>query len=215
VNRPSDLGPGGLDRSPQPASGLPKAQGHTIVVEKSTLPVPRPETVKAITGPNQEHSAPRRWPVPKLSPCLQSEFLPKGPRRGISRTPIGLLIGGDETAAIEAPSGRSMATGWHRSGSLRTNLWSKDSSSLTAIAFLAQRISSINSIAALCEPYRSTNVRVGGTGDRPVTSRIGNALPAQGQALAAACLQKDILNLVYLCRQLPAGGGGPVTAAGG
>lgn len=81
---------------------------------------------------------------------------------------------------------------------LRTNLWSSELSKLTANAFLAQRISSINSIAALCEATGADVVEVGkaiGT-----DSRIGSKFLKAGPGFGGSCFQKDILNLVYLCR---------------
>jgi UDPglucose 6-dehydrogenase len=81
---------------------------------------------------------------------------------------------------------------------LLTNLWSSELSKLTANAFLAQRISSINSLAALCE--------VTGADVREVAraigsdSRIGSKFLQAGPGFGGSCFKKDILNLVYLCR---------------
>jgi UDPglucose 6-dehydrogenase len=81
---------------------------------------------------------------------------------------------------------------------LRTNLWSSELSKLTANAFLAQRISSINSIAALCEAtgadVREVARAIGSD------SRIGPKFLQAGPGFGGSCFQKDILNLVYLCR---------------
>jgi hypothetical protein len=81
---------------------------------------------------------------------------------------------------------------------LRTNLWSSELSKLTANAFLAQRISSINSIAALCEAteadVREVSRAIG------ADSRIGAKFLKAGPGFGGSCFQKDILNLVYLCR---------------
>jgi UDPglucose 6-dehydrogenase len=81
---------------------------------------------------------------------------------------------------------------------LRTNLWSSELSKLTANAFLAQRISSINSIAALCEAtgadVREVARAIG------ADSRIGPRFLQAGPGFGGSCFQKDILNLVYLCR---------------
>jgi UDPglucose 6-dehydrogenase len=80
---------------------------------------------------------------------------------------------------------------------LRTNLWSSELSKLTANAFLAQRISSINSIAALCEATGADVQEVAhaiGT-----DSRIGSKFLKAGPGFGGSCFQKDILNLVYLC----------------
>jgi UDPglucose 6-dehydrogenase len=81
---------------------------------------------------------------------------------------------------------------------LRTNLWSSELSKLTANAFLAQRISSINSIAAFCEAtgadVREVAKAIG------ADSRIGAKFLQAGPGFGGSCFQKDILNLVYLCR---------------
>ena len=81
---------------------------------------------------------------------------------------------------------------------MRTNLWSSELSKLTANAFLAQRISSINSIAAFCEAsgadVREVARAIG------TDSRIGPKFLNAGPGFGGSCFQKDILNLVYLCR---------------
>jgi len=108
-----------------------------------------------------------------------------------------VLIGGDETAAIEALA--EVYGNWVAPERiLRTNLWSSELSKLTANAFLAQRISSINSIAALCEATGADVREVG----RAIgsDSRIGKRFLAAGPGFGGSCFQKDILNLVYLCR---------------
>jgi UDPglucose 6-dehydrogenase len=81
---------------------------------------------------------------------------------------------------------------------LRTNLWSSELSKLTANAFLAQRISSINSIAALCEATGADVREVGRTIGSD--SRIGGKFLQAGPGFGGSCFQKDILNLVVLCR---------------
>jgi len=80
---------------------------------------------------------------------------------------------------------------------LRTNLWSSELSKLTANAFLAQRISSINSIAALCEATGADVQEVAHA--IGADSRIGSKFLKAGPGFGGSCFQKDILNLVYLC----------------
>ena len=79
---------------------------------------------------------------------------------------------------------------------LKTNIWSSELAKLTANAFLAQRISSINSIAALCEntgaDVREVSRAIG------TDSRIGSKFLASGPGFGGSCFKKDILNLVYL-----------------
>ena len=81
---------------------------------------------------------------------------------------------------------------------MKTNLWSSELSKLTANAFLAQRVSSINSIAALCEStgadVREVATAIG------TDARIGKKFLQSGPGFGGSCFQKDILNLVYLCR---------------
>jgi UDPglucose 6-dehydrogenase len=108
-----------------------------------------------------------------------------------------VLIGGDDPASIDALAG--IYSHWvPQQQILRTNLWSSELSKLTANAFLAQRISSINSIAAFCEAsgadVREVARAIG------TDSRIGPKFLNAGPGFGGSCFQKDILNLVYLCR---------------
>ncbi|MEB3326055.1 MAG: nucleotide sugar dehydrogenase, partial [Cyanobacteriota bacterium] len=112
-------------------------------------------------------------------------------------TPDRVLIGGESTTAINALA--SVDSQWVAPEKiLRTNLWSSELSKLTANAFLAQRISSINAIASLCEAtgadVREVARAIG------TDSRIGPKFLQAGPGYGGSCFQKDILNLVYLCR---------------
>ena len=165
------------------------ARGHTIVVEKSTLPVRTASAVKAIldAGP----------PGKSFVVLSNPEFLAEGTAIADLEDPDRVLIGGEDPEAIEALAG--IYGQWVAPQKiLRTNLWSSELSKLTANAFLAQRISSINSIAAFCEAT-GANVRevaraIG------ADSRIGEKFLQAGPGFGGSCFQKDILNLVYLCR---------------
>ena len=111
--------------------------------------------------------------------------------------PDRVLIGGEDPEAIEALAG--IYGHWVAPEQiLRTNLWSSELSKLTANAFLAQRISSINSIAAFCEAtgadVREVAKAIG------TDSRIGPKFLQASPGFGGSCFQKDILNLVYLCR---------------
>jgi UDPglucose 6-dehydrogenase len=175
------------------------AQGHTIVVEKSTLPVRTAETVKAILlaaqgdvlGDVASGSSPKSFAV-----LSNPEFLAEGTAIPDLENPDRVLIGGEDPEAIEALAG--VYGQWvPQERILRTNLWSSELSKLTANAFLAQRISSINSIAALCEATGADVQEVAhaiGT-----DSRIGSKFLKAGPGFGGSCFQKDILNLVYLC----------------
>ena len=167
------------------------ATGHTIVVEKSTLPVRTAEAVKAILDAAQGEPGGKTFSV-----LSNPEFLAEGTAIADLERPDRVLIGGDDPAAIEALAG--IYAEWvPPQRILRTNLWSSELSKLSANAFLAQRISSINSIAALCE--------VTGADVREVAraigtdSRIGAKFLQAGPGFGGSCFQKDILNLVYLC----------------
>jgi len=170
------------------------AQGHTIVVEKSTLPVRTAETVKAILSAAQgsvEGSHGKTFSV-----LSNPEFLAEGTAIGDLEQPDRVLIGGEAPAAIEALA--AIYANWVPADRiLRTNLWSSELSKLTANAFLAQRISSINSIAAFCEATGADVQEVA----RAIgsDSRIGSKFLKAGPGFGGSCFQKDILNLVYLC----------------
>ena len=171
------------------------AQGHTIVVEKSTLPVRTAETVKAILSAAQG-DVPGGGQPKTFAVLSNPEFLAEGTAIPDLESPDRVLIGGEDAAAIEALAG--VYGQWvPQQRILRTNLWSSELSKLTANAFLAQRISSINSIAALCEATGADVQEVAhaiGT-----DSRIGSKFLKAGPGFGGSCFQKDILNLVYLC----------------
>ena len=167
------------------------AQGHTIVVEKSTLPVRTAAAVQAILAAAQGSEAASTFSV-----LSNPEFLAEGTAIGDLEQPDRVLIGGDDAAAIEALAG--IYGHWVPDERiLRTNLWSSELSKLTANAFLAQRISSINSIAAFCEATGAdVNEVARAIGS---DSRIGPKFLKAGPGFGGSCFQKDILNLVYLC----------------
>ena len=172
------------------------AQGHTIVVEKSTLPVRTAEAVQAILGAASGKDRPS-GAAPTFSVLSNPEFLAEGTAISDLENPDRVLIGGGNADAIEALAG--IYGHWVAPERiLRTNLWSSELSKLTANAFLAQRISSINSIAALCEAtgadVREVARAIG------TDSRIGSKFLQAGPGFGGSCFQKDILNLVYLCR---------------
>jgi len=125
--------------------GAGQATGHTIVVEKSTLPVRTAEAVQSILAAANPNGGSRRFSV-----LSNPEFLAEGSAIRDLEAPDRVLIGGNDPSAIEALA--AIYASWvPQERILRTNLWSSELSKLTANAFLAQRISSINSIAALCE----------------------------------------------------------------
>lgn len=164
------------------------SHGHKIVVEKSTLPVRTAEAVKRIL-----HSAGNGATFDVLS---NPEFLAEGTAIEDLLCPDRVLIGGESAAAIEKLA--SVYGRWiPRERILTTNLWSSELSKLTANAYLAQRVSSINAISALCEVTGADVDEVAraiGT-----DSRIGPKFLKSSVGFGGSCFQKDILNLVYLC----------------
>ena len=168
------------------------AQGHTIVVEKSTLPVRTAAVIKTILEAACDGEDQRTFSV-----LSNPEFLAEGTAIRDLEAPDRVLIGGDDSTSIDALA--AIYARWvPQQQILRTNLWSSELSKLTANAFLAQRISSINSIAAFCEAsgadVREVARAIG------TDSRIGPKFLNAGPGFGGSCFQKDILNLVYLCR---------------
>jgi UDPglucose 6-dehydrogenase len=177
------------------------AQGHTIVVEKSTLPVRTAEAIQAILAASQQQFAKKSSDSSDsqrtFAVLSNPEFLAEGTAIADLEDPDRVLIGGLDPQAIEALA--EIYSGWvSPERILRTNLWSSELSKLTANAFLAQRISSINAIAALCEATEADVREVA----RAIgaDSRIGSKFLKAGPGFGGSCFQKDILNLVYLCR---------------
>ena len=169
------------------------SKGHTIVVEKSTLPVKTAETIKKILISSQDFDFNNEKSFSVLS---NPEFLSEGNAIYDLENPDRVLIGGDNENAIESLS--NIYLNWvPKNKVLKTNIWSSELSKLTANAFLAQRISSVNSISALCEITGADIHQV----CRAVgmDSRIGKKFLSPGPGFGGSCFQKDILNLVYLC----------------
>lgn len=164
------------------------SSGHKIVVEKSTLPVRTAEAVKRIL-----HSSANGATFDVLS---NPEFLAEGTAMEDLLKPDRVLIGGESPSAIETLA--KVYERWiPREKILSTNLWSSELSKLTANAFLAQRVSSINAISALCE---ATGADVDEVARAIGTdSRIGPKFLKASVGFGGSCFQKDILNLVYLC----------------
>ncbi len=163
-----------------------------IIVEKSTIPVKTAEAIHSILASNGKGL--------KHQVLSNPEFLAEGTAVADLSNPDRILIGGETTpegqAAIEALV--SVYANWvPRERILTTNLWSSELSKLVANAFLAQRISSINSISALCE---TTGADVDEVARAIGTdSRIGPKFLKASVGFGGSCFQKDVLNLVYLC----------------
>ncbi|MGV8880487.1 MAG: UDP-glucose 6-dehydrogenase [Sphingobacteriaceae bacterium] len=169
------------------------AKTDKIVVEKSTLPVRTAEAIKSIL-----HNTGNGVNFQILS---NPEFLAEGTAVTDLMSPDRVLIGGDQTPegkdAIEALV-NIYATWVSRDHILTTNLWSSELSKLTANAFLAQRISSINSLSELCEKTGADVSEVARA--IGMDSRIGSKFLKSSVGFGGSCFQKDILNLVYIAK---------------
>ena len=165
------------------------AQGYTIVVEKSTLPVRTAEVIKSILTCSEKASN------TTFDVLSNPEFLAEGTAIKDLNEPDRVLIGGEREEAIDSLC--QIYRKWvPEEKILRTNIWSSELAKLTANAFLAQRISSINSISAICEAtgadIREVSRAIG------TDSRIGSKFLDSGPGFGGSCFKKDILNLVYL-----------------
>ncbi|QEG20284.1 UDP-glucose 6-dehydrogenase [Mariniblastus fucicola] len=159
-----------------------------VVVEKSTLPVRTAESVQRILNSSSSGV--------KFSVLSNPEFLAEGTAVDDLLNPDRILIGGDNDVAIEKLA--DVYKHWVPDERIiRTNLWSSELSKLTANAFLAQRVSSINAISALCEATGADVDEVAGA--IGTDSRIGPRFLKASVGFGGSCFQKDILNLVYLC----------------
>src|SRR5271157_1437771 len=168
------------------------ASGPKIIVEKSTIPVKTAETIKDILAANGRGI--------KFQVLSNPEFLAEGTAVADLLNPDRVLIGGERTregAAAVKKLAEVYARWVPADRIITTNLWSSELSKLVANAFLAQRISSINSISALCEATGADVDEVANAIGRD--SRIGPKFLKASVGFGGSCFQKDILNLVYLC----------------
>jgi UDPglucose 6-dehydrogenase len=171
---------------------LENSSSSKIVVEKSTLPVRTAEAMERILNSNTKGL--------HFDILSNPEFLAEGTAIRDMQNPDRVLIGGRET-----DSGRKaveklveLYARWvPRDRIITTNLWSSELSKLVANAFLAQRISSINSISALCEKTEADISEVANAIGRD--ERIGRRFLQASVGFGGSCFRKDILNLVYLC----------------
>lgn len=169
------------------------AKNDKIIVEKSTLPVRTAQTLQTIldsTG-NGVH----------FEVLSNPEFLAEGTAIEDLFNADRVLIGGKQTESGQKAIQSLVDVYAHwltPKQILTTNVWSSELSKLTANAFLAQRISSINALSALCE---ATEANVDEVANAIGTdSRIGPKFLKASVGFGGSCFQKDILNLVYLCR---------------
>ncbi len=166
------------------------AKKETIVVEKSTLPVRTADTIQQILKESELNNKNKKFSV-----LSNPEFLAEGNAIKDLENPDRVLIGGVDEESINAL--KKIYLNWvDEEKILTTNLWSSELSKLVANAFLAQRISSINSISALCETtgadIKEVSLAIG------MDSRLGSKFLAAGPGFGGSCFKKDILNLVYI-----------------
>jgi UDPglucose 6-dehydrogenase len=164
-----------------------------IVVEKSTVPIRTAEKIKEILN---ENSSDIHYEI-----LSNPEFLAEGTAISDMKSPDRVLIGGDQTEsgqkAIKALV--DIYANWiPKEKILTTNVWSSELAKLASNAMLAQRISSINSLSALCEKTGADidelSKAIG------MDHRIGPHFLKASVGFGGSCFQKDILNLVYLCK---------------
>ena len=164
-----------------------------IIVEKSTVPVKTADAMARVMAASCIKT--------DFQVLSNPEFLAEGTAIDDLFKPDRVLVGGAETPSGQAAV-QCLANVYRRwvpdERVLTTNLWSAELSKLTANAFLAQRISSINSISALCEVTGADVNEVAHS--IGVDSRIGPKFLKSSVGFGGSCFQKDILNLVYLCR---------------
>ena len=166
---------------------------NKIVVEKSTLPVRTAEKIKEILGTNSKGV--------HFEVLSNPEFLAEGTAIQDLFKSDRVLVGGDSTHTGQAAvkSLVEIYTNWiPREKILTTNVWSSELAKLASNAMLAQRISSINSLSALCEKTGADidelSKAIG------MDHRIGPHFLKASVGFGGSCFQKDILNLVYLCK---------------
>ncbi|OEK06098.1 UDP-glucose 6-dehydrogenase [Flavivirga aquatica] len=170
------------------------AKQNKIVVEKSTLPVRTASAIKSIldeTGNGVQFQI-----------LSNPEFLAEGTAVQDLLMPDRVLIGGDTSTKegeIAVQSLVNIYSEWiPKKQILTTNVWSSELSKLTANAFLAQRVSSINAMSEICEKtgadVREVSKAIG------MDSRIGSKFLNASVGFGGSCFQKDILNLVYIAK---------------
>ena len=164
-----------------------------IVIEKSTLPVRTAEKIKEILDSQGKEV--------HFEILSNPEFLAEGTAIEDLFKSDRVLIGGDssETGQKAVQALVDIYANWiPKEKILTTNVWSSELAKLASNAILAQRISSINSLSALCEKTEANidelSKAIG------MDHRIGPHFLKASVGFGGSCFQKDILNLVYLCK---------------
>ena len=169
------------------------SKSDKIIVEKSTVPIRTAEKIKEILKKNSSKI--------HFEILSNPEFLAEGTAINDMKSPDRVLIGGDETESGQKAVKIlvDIYQNWiPREKILTTNVWSSELAKLASNAMLAQRISSINSLSALCEKTGANidelSKAIG------MDHRIGPHFLKASVGFGGSCFQKDILNLVYLCK---------------
>ena len=172
------------------------AKTSKIVVEKSTLPVRTAAAMEAILNSDGDEG--------KFTVLSNPEFLAEGTAIKDLQNPDRVLIGGPQDAAGQAAVKavadiyRGAKGDWVPAERiLTTNVWSAELTKLAANAMLAQRVSSINALAGLCEATGADVDEVARV--MGADHRIGSKFLKAGPGFGGSCFKKDVLNLVYLC----------------
>ena len=172
------------------------ATSDKIVVEKSTLPVKTAEAIQNILD-NTGNGV-------NFQILSNPEFLAEGTAMRDLAVPDRVLIGGDTSSEAGQTAIQALVdvyAAWvPQENILTTNVWSSELSKLTANAFLAQRVSSINSLSELCEATGANVQEVAKA--IGMDSRIGPKFLQASVGFGGSCFQKDILNLVYIAKSL-------------
>lgn len=171
------------------------SNSNKIVVEKSTLPVKTASALEKILNNNDKGL--------KFEVLSNPEFLAEGSAIRNLEFPDRVLIGSRETESgiIARQQLVDIYLNWvPREKIIESNVWSSELSKLTANAFLAQKISSINSISALCEKTGADVSEISKA--IGADNRIGNKFLNASIGFGGSCFKKDILNLVYICESL-------------
>ena len=169
------------------------SKSNKIIVEKSTAPVGTAQEIKKVL---KSFNATNKFQI-----VSNPEFLAEGTAINDLVNPDRVLIGGEETN--EGSRAMNIIADIYREWIpedkiVMTNTWSSELSKLASNSFLAQRISSINSLSALCE---KTGAKIDEVAEAVgMDSRIGPKFLKASVGFGGSCFKKDILNLVYLCK---------------
>jgi len=169
---------------------------NKIVVEKSTLPVKTAEMIKETLNLNKKHNV-------SFEVISNPEFLAEGTAINDLFNPDRVLIGGDNSKTGKKAVNLlvDIYKNWiDPKKIITTNVWSSELSKLVSNAFLAQRISSINSISALCDKTGADVDEVSKAVG--MDKRIGSQFLKSSIGFGGSCFKKDILNLVYISKTL-------------